>query len=302
MLRRLILGLVKRVQMVSRVPASGDVIHCHIVGIVSRLDRGDYSTCGAFDIKGLKFFAFQRFMCLILCLVLPVGLLAAPASAPYQAGLGTDEQAGKAEADEPVTFDIPPQPLLTALRTYSETTGQAVLVDNTLTVGRQSPGVRGVFDKIEALRRLLAGTGLVASYSSDQAFTLKLAESGESVGMSARERSEVTVGGGIDAVTERYAGQIQGPIEVALCQSDRTRPGTYRLAVQIWIAPSGRVERTRLLTQLNDVQRDNQVRASLSELKLDPPPASLPQPITLLLLPGREVHSTACNSASSLQG
>lgn len=259
--------------------------------------RGGYSTCGAFDIKGLKFFAFQQFRCLAACLTLSAWSLAASGFVPYQTASPMGEHADNAEADE-VTFDIPPQPLLTALRMYSETTGQAVLVDNTLTAERQSRGVRGNFDKIEALRRLLAGTGLVASYSSEQAFTLKLAESGELGGASARAGSEATVGGGIEAVTERYAGKIQRPIEVALCESANTRPGTYRLAMQIWIAPSGQVKQTRLLTP-GSVQRDAEVRDALNKLVLDPPPTEMPQPITLLLLPGREVRASACATASS---
>jgi hypothetical protein len=258
-------------------------------------------TCGAFETKGRKCFALRQFIGLTLCSTLPAALLAAPAPAPYQAASSMDAQADKAEANEAMAFDIPPQPLLTALRAYSETTGQAVLVDNTLAAGRQSPGVRGNFDQLEALRRLLAGTGLVASYSSDQAFTLKLASSSEPVATAGRERSEVTVSEGIEAVTERYAGKIQRLIEVALCQSESTRPGSYRLAMQIWIASSGKVERSRLLTPMND-DRGNKVRAALNTLLLDPPPAGMPQPVTLLLLPGREVPSSACASALSSQG
>jgi hypothetical protein len=265
------------------------------------LARGGHATCSAFDIKGLNFFPFRQFKWLALCSTLLVVPLAASASLPYQAASSTDVQADKSEANEAITFDIPPQALLTALRAYSETTGQAVLVDNTLTAGRQSPGVRGGFDRIEALQRLLAGTGLVASYSSDQAFTLKLAEPGEPAAAGGRERPEATVGEGIDAVTERYAGKIQRPIEVALCQSDRTRPGTYRLAMQIWVAPSGKVERTRLLTPMDNT-RGNEVRAELNELVLEPPPASMPQPITLLLLPDHAAASPACANASSSQG
>lgn len=287
-------GFVKRP---SRVSDSG-VIHCHIVGIVSTLAQGGYSTCGAFDIKGRKRFAFQRFVCLILGSTLWLMSLPAPAALVYQADSFADEQAGQAGTDGVIAFDIPPQSLLTALRAYSERTGQAVLVDNTLADGRQSPGVSGSFDKVEALNRLLAGTGLVASYSTDQAFTLKLAESGEAGGTVVRERSEATAGGGIEAVTERYAGKIQRPIEMALCQSDRTRPGTYRLALQIWIAPSGKVAQTRLLTSMEQ-SRNDQVREALNKLMLDPPPADMPQPITLLLLPGRRVSASACASASS---
>lgn len=298
MLRRLIHGLIKRVPMVRRDSYAGGVIDCHIVGIVSTLAQGGYSTCGAFDIKGRKCFAFQRFIGLILGSTLLLMSLPVPASVVYQAGSSADEQASQAGTDQTIAFDIPPQPLLTALRAYSERTGQAVLVDNTLADGRQSSGVRGSFDKVEALNRLLAGTGLVASYSTDQAFTLKLAESGESGGTVVRERSEAMAGGGIEAVTERYAGKIQRPIEVALCQSDRTRPGTYRLALQIWIGPSGKVAQTRVLTAV-DGGRDGEVREALNKLMLDPPPADMPQPITLLLLPGRHASASACASASS---
>jgi|GEM_PF-196944 len=292
MLRRLIFGLMKRLPMVCRDRATGYVIRCHIAGIVSTLARGDYLTCDAFETKGLKCFARQRFICLILGSVLPCLPFAAMAL-PYQPPSYPDEQAGSAEAEQTIVFDIPPQSLLTALRAYSEVTGQAVLVDNTLASGRSSPGVRGAFDKIEALKKLLAGTGLVASYSSDQAFTLKLAEPGETSFTAVQERPEATQVGGIDAVTERYAGKIQRSIEAALCQSDLTRPGTYRLAMQIWIARSGKVERTQLLTSMHNLQRDDEVRDALDRLTLEPPPVDMPQPITLLLLPGRSGYACA---------
>jgi hypothetical protein len=282
---------------------TGDVIHCHNVGIVSTSVRGDDATCGAFDKKGPKFSAFRCFIGLILGLV-PVASLAWPASAPSQVVPFAQGTADKTGVEQTMVFDIPPQPLMTALRAYSEATGQAVLVDDALAMGRQSPGVSGEFDKVEALRTLLSGTGLVASYASDQAFTLKLVKPGESVESvqaGARERSGAMAGGGIEVVTERYAGEIQRPIEAALCQSKATRPGTYRLAMQIWIAPSGQVERIRLLTPTRSPQRDEQVRSALTRLVLDPPPSGMPQPMTLLLLPGHDVRSAACLNASSSQ-
>jgi hypothetical protein len=274
--------------------ANGYVIRCHIAGLVCTLALGGYLACGALDIKGLKCFALQRFMGLALGLALAFLSPVAAGEAAYQAA---DELAGQIETGNSIAFDIPPQSLLTALRAYSEVTGQAVLVDNALAAGRQSPGVSGELDKIEALKRLLAGTGLVASYSSDQAFTLKLAEQGEAGFTSLQERSEATKGGEIDAVTERYAGTIQRSIEAALCQSDRTRPGTYRLAMQIWVAPSGKVERTRVLTSLRSTQRSDEIRDMLDRLTLDPPPPDMSEPITLLLLPGRQA-TAACVGAA----
>lgn len=197
--------------------------------------------------------------------------------------------------DEKLTFDIAPQPLMTALRAYSEVTGQAVLVDDTLTAGRQSPGVQGRFDKVEALQLLLTGTGLVASYSTDQSFTLKLAVRTESTEISSSETFENSVGGGIEAVTESYAGKIQRPIEMALCQSDQTRLGTYRLALQLWIAPSGKIDQTRVLSA-NDDARANAVRKMLKQVVLDPPPSTMPQPLTLLLLPRNTANTPDCSA------
>lgn len=280
--------------MVSIDASATSAIRCHIGGLVFGLARGGYSTCGAFVTKEHKFFAFRRFTCLALCFSLPWAPFAESVSAPYQVTLPAEQ---KHEAERIMTFDIAPQSLLTALRAYTDVTGQAVLVDDTLAAGRQSPGVQGVFDTTEALRALLAGTGLVASYSSDQAFTLKLATPNEDDDEIRQERVEGAVSGGDEAVIERYAGTIQRPIEAALCRSDDTRPGTYRLAMQIWIAPSGRVEKTRLLTPGDDHRRHDDVRRALSELMLDPPPQDMPQPITLLLLP-QHAHASACASLS----
>jgi hypothetical protein len=281
--------------MVRKPPSVGSVIHCHIAGIVSTLARGGYSTCGAFDTKGPKFFTCLQFACLVLGsagFAAPLGASAAV----YQA-VAASEVEDKTAATGTIAFDIPPQPLLTALRSYSEVTGQAVLVDDALTVGRQSPGVKGNYDEIGALRTLLAGTGLVASYSTNQSFTLKLAGSGQSIDTDRHERPDATASGGIEAVTERYAGKIQRPIETALCQSKGTRPGGYRLAMQMWIAPTGKVERIHLLTPLNDVRRGDEVRVALNHLVLDPPPPDMPQPITLLLLPGLQAAASLCDAS-----
>lgn len=225
-------------------------------------------------------------LCSTLCLASP----AVAVSGPYQGAT--------AQADDTIAFDIPAQPLLTALRSYSELTGQAVLVDDALAAGRRASVIHGRYDKIEALQKLLAGTGLVASYSSDQAFTLKLAEPGATVARTVRETPESLGVEENQAVLEHYAGKIQQPIEAALCQSAQTRPGPYRLALQIWIAPSGRIEKTHWLSP-NGSQRGEEVRRALNGLALEPPPAGMPQPITLLLLPRHAADVPDCAATSS---
>lgn len=200
-------------------------------------------------------------------------------------------------ADGTSMFDIRPQSLGTALRAYGELTGQTVLVDDSLTAGRFSPGVRGTYGNAEALQRLLAGTGLVASYSADQAFTLKLATRADASDSTPDAPVDDTASGGMDVVTQSYAGSIQRSVEAALCRFDETRPGAYRLALQVWIAPSGRIEQTRVLSDA-DPARAAAVSDALQRVKLEPPPAAMPQPLTMLLLPRMAVDTGRCGAAA----
>ena len=222
-----------------------------------------------------------------------VGMVATAIATAAEFDQGMSTNSGNAAAT--LNFTIAPQPLMAALRAYSEVTGQAVLVDASLTTGRQSPGVVGQFNKVDALQTLLAGTGLVASYSTAQAFTLKLAEQRESAGAPSDQSSDSLADEGVEAVTERYAGKIQRPIEAALCRSELTRPGAYRLALQLWITPSGKVERTRMLSA-NDDARANEIGRLLDDLVLEPPPSAMQQPLTLLLLPRKPTALRDCGT------
>jgi iron complex outermembrane recepter protein len=80
--------------------------------------------------------------------------------------------AAGASAQEPLSFNIPPQPLSSALLQYSEVTNLELLVDARLTSGRESPGVSGSYSPEQALNALLAGTGLTYRFTSGGAVTL----------------------------------------------------------------------------------------------------------------------------------
>jgi iron complex outermembrane receptor protein len=69
---------------------------------------------------------------------------------------------GEAAADlgSSFKFDIPPQPLPTALLKYSEQSGVQVTSSGQLIAGHAAAGVVGTFDAKDALRRLLQGTDL----------------------------------------------------------------------------------------------------------------------------------------------
>jgi iron complex outermembrane recepter protein len=69
-------------------------------------------------------------------------------------------------------FDIPPQPLASALSSYAQVTGLRLAYPAGLAAARRSPGVSGSLEPRDALLRLLAGTGLAPREADGGAVTL----------------------------------------------------------------------------------------------------------------------------------
>ncbi|MFD2640673.1 TonB-dependent siderophore receptor [Pseudomonas japonica] len=76
-------------------------------------------------------------------------------------------------------FDIPAQSLDGALAAFSAVTRVQVLVTAEVTQGLRSSGLSGSYPQSEALGRLLAGTGLSASYIDGDSVTLEKRVSGD---------------------------------------------------------------------------------------------------------------------------
>jgi hypothetical protein len=179
-----------------------------------------------------------------------------------------------------IDFDIPAQLLTPALDAYGRATGMATLVDQALTAGRRSSDLKGRLTPDQGLRVLLAGTGLSISYASGSAFTL------EPTGMGPR-----TVAASLGATADRngigraYFADLQDTLIRTLCRKPETRPGRYRLGLQLWIGPGGDMRASHLLDSSGNAERDAAILESLRTVALAPPPAALPQPITIVLLP-----------------
>lgn len=78
-----------------------------------------------------------------------------------------------AQADGSANFDIPAQPLATALAAFSGATGIAVIADATLIVNLKSAPLKGTLAPDQALLTLLDGTGLSYRQTADNAVTLE---------------------------------------------------------------------------------------------------------------------------------
>lgn len=186
-------------------------------------------------------------------------------------------------SDRPLTFDIPAQPLPLALEAFSAVSGYQVLLADRDSMMIMSKAVKNVSPPRSALIDLVDGSGLSVRFTSAQAAILMreipLEES------PARQNQQ------------RYGAVLQQDVIRALCQDHVTSPGQYRMALDLWTAPSGRVDRVELLGSTGDADRDRRVLVALAALTSMQPPPGLPQPTTLLVLPKQSDHVSACDTA-----
>lgn len=165
----------------------------------------------------------------------------------------------------PIVYNIPSQDLAKAINAYVAASGVQVLYDASLTAGRPSAAVIGTLSPEIALQRLLGGSGLVARRTDFDAITI-----------AALDKVAAT------SPDPRFLGALQAGILGALCRTDETRPGTYRMALQVWFDRENNIARSMLLGSTGDSRRDAAVTHALSDLALAvAPPAGMAQPVPL---------------------
>lgn len=192
------------------------------------------------------------------------------------------------------TFQIPSQPLVSALQAYSQATGVEVLYESRIAAGLQSAPVEGVFLPQVALRLLLASTDLVVHYNRSNAITLSLPADehlppASPLGGADLELDTMRVSGGQAqpnaSLMREFSESVRRDIEVALRKSVRTRSGNYRTSVRLWVDPSRTVRKAELAQSTGDAERDAQIASLLEGLVLTrTPPANAPQPVRIVIV------------------
>ncbi len=191
-----------------------------------------------------------------------------------------------------INFDIPAQPLGGALNAYASATHIQLFVDASLTSGRRSAALHGVFTPEAGLFGLIAGTGLTALPIEDEGFTLIPLHEMQAGKEGGEHQSDTRLSA---LQFADFSARLQRDLTVALCRREETRPGSYRTLVRLWLGPSGSVMRADLLTSTGDRARDETLLNALRSLAAgEPPPRGLPQPITLLLAPGAKPSDDYC--------
>jgi hypothetical protein len=182
-----------------------------------------------------------------------------------------------------VVYDIPSQNLAEALNIYAAATGVQVLYETSLTSGLNSAAVRGSLTPEAALQTLLADTGLVGRRTDVDAITIF------------PEKRNRAAGESPVVPDSRFLGALQASILKALCNRAETRPGNYRMALQLWIAPYGAIRRAALLSSTGNAQRDAVLMEVLHNVAIGVlPPAGMSQPVTLAIVPRSPLQPPEC--------
>ncbi|MDR3493351.1 MAG: STN domain-containing protein [Ancalomicrobiaceae bacterium] len=177
------------------------------------------------------------------------------------------------QPQQSVNFDIPAQSLESALERYAGASHLQVLYESATASGLRSTAVRGIYTYEAALRLLLNGTGLDYNYTEERAFTLVPAD----------PRPEVVLQRRIAAFGP-FLGNVQAGVMAALCHRPETRPGSFAVAMQFRVGPSGKLEAPSLLSSTGSIVRDAAIAETLAQVALaEVPPEGLPQPITMRL-------------------
>ncbi len=202
----------------------------------------------------------------------------------------------RAQTPAEILFDIPVQPMASALEAYSAATGRMAAYNGSLAVGRVSAEVKGRLTAQAALQLLLKDSGLVAEDTTLGAFVVLAGP--EHVSAAATPFNIARNGlSQQNAQERRFSGIMQGSINDALCAQPQTMPGSYRLAINFRVGSDGQLQQLKLLSSTGDRGRDqilvNQLRAvSIGES----PPQQMPQPFTMVVLPSSSGGAHNCPS------
>jgi hypothetical protein len=191
-------------------------------------------------------------------------------------------------------FQIPSQPLASALEAYARNSGIEVLYESSIVAALQSSSVDGTYTPDMALQILLSGTDLKIHYARQNAITLSLPREDVSLPPASPLKSAdlsldtLSVKGGPEQADaehlREFSEAIQSDLAKALRDNARTRSGSYRVNVDLWVDATRKIRSATLLQSTGDATRDASIPSVLEGLTLSrAPPANTPQPVKVVI-------------------
>jgi TonB family protein len=190
-----------------------------------------------------------------------------------------------AVADErSIEFDIPAQELDQALNAFRSAARVHIFYETALTAGRRSREIKGSFAPGRALQTLLAETGLLVRRTDVDAFAIL-------PGRVEPDRVQAPA----SHPDGRFVSALQNGVVDLLCRNSETRPGRYKVALELWVAPTGTIQRSALMASTGDVALDAALLRALQGGNINAaPPANVAQPFILTVAPRAPSETGDC--------
>lgn len=139
-----------------------------------------------------------------------------------------------------------------------------------------------------ALQTLLGGTGLQVRRTDIDAFAIL-------PGPAEPDRAQAPA----SHPDGRFVSALQNGVLDLLCRNSQTRPGRYKVALELWIAPTGAIQRSVLMASTGDAALDIALLGALRGGSIDAaPPANVPQPFILSIAPRAPSETGDCGGSS----
>lgn len=146
-------------------------------------------------------------------------------------GFGLAVPAAQAQQAESRSYDIPPGPLGEVLTRFAAAAGLLLSGEAALADDQRSPGLEGTYTVEQALRRLLAGTGLQYRFSDPETVTLVRAKTQDAGGPLQLGPIQVT------GQTESAYGPVEGYSASRSATATRTDTPIAETPVSIQVVP-----------------------------------------------------------------
>jgi periplasmic protein TonB len=107
----------------------------------------------------------------------------------------------------------------------------------------------------------------------------------DAFGLVGRPGGQDIIGEGGSAFTW-YAGLLKDEIVNQLGAQSTARSDSYTVVVSVWVGEDGTIQRVQIANSSGDSQRDQSIQAALARMGrlAQPPPADMPEPITLRIV------------------
>ncbi len=171
-------------------------------------------------------------------------------------------QAVAATRVEPRAFNIEAQDLGSALKAFAFQSNREIFFAPELTHGMLTHGVVGSYDDLDALKKILADTGLTYTVTDSNAILVR-----DMSNVTSRPSSEATSGPAVRLARTEMSGQAEPPAAPARSTSSASAPGAaaeHRVAVR---SDRHRDQATRACTRyrglgVRDVGRSSSKRSA----------------------------------------